>query len=345
MTLLALVMGIPQRPDLVQRISDPGSEYAHVPVERVSDVQFHDPSKGRDYYTSTAVVQLAPETGGTPVVTTVHPVTPDRPHKGSEVSVLYAPSRPGLGAVAGDRDSLGAELEGSTMGTGRILIVGIAWAFGIALSVDGLSLRHGFRSFSRLSGTDMAVRGTCLGPGFWERGSQKQMCLKVVTASSRTAHFLASVTEKHVPKSLAGQPVWLCWDARRSTDRRQSSSGDTPAALVSDRGWVMHGMLKADDAQMVAPEGLSVEKTAAGNGEPRALRLWNPHSAWLLYVAPSVLMLAVVAIGCAALLTFDITGVWRWVTGTGGALIGLVLCYLVTTAPHSSHPASETNPS
>ncbi|WP_330317052.1 hypothetical protein [Streptomyces platensis] len=348
-TLLALVMGAPQRPELMQRIADAGAEFAHVRVEKVSDVQFHDPSKGRDYYTSTAVVRLAPKAGGRPATATVHPVTPDRPRPGGKVPVLYAPTHPGLGALAGDERSLGAALEGSTMGTGRVLIVGLAWAAGLVLSVFGLSLRHGFRSFSRLGGTDMAVRGTCLGPGFWQRDSQKQMCLKIVTASSRTAHFLASVGEEHVPDSLTGQQLWLCWAARSGADGGRSSAGDTPAALVSDDGWVMHGTLKADDAQMMAAEGVSVEKAAAGNGEPRALRLWDPHSAWPLYVAPSVLVLAAVLIGCAALLTFDITGVWRWVTGIAGAVAGLALALLVTAAPHASNfraarSAGGTNP-
>ncbi|MFG2892139.1 hypothetical protein [Streptomyces sp. NPDC048248] len=340
-TLLALVMGAPQRPEHMQRIADAGAEFALVPVEKVSDVQLHDPSKGRDYYTSTTVVRLATGAGGEPLTATVHPVTPERPHAGGRVSVLHAPARPGLGALAGDEHSLGAALEGSTMGTGRVWIVGLAWAAGIVLSVVGLSLRHGFGSFSRLGAADMAVRGKCLGPGFWQRDSQKERCLRIVTTSSRTAHFLASLAEDHVPESLTGQQLWLCWDARRCADGGRSSAGSTPAALVSDDGWVMHGMLKVDDARMMAAEGVSVEKAAAGNVEPRALRLWDPHSAWLLYVAPSVLVLAAVLIGCAALLTFDIAGVWRWVTGIAGAVAGLTLGYLATTAPYSSKARPE----
>ncbi|MFG2098164.1 hypothetical protein [Streptomyces sp. NPDC048612] len=342
-TLFALVMGAPQRPERMQRIVDAGAEFAAVPIEKISDVELHDPSKGQDYYTSTAVVRLAPEAGGVPATATVHPKTPDRPHAGGKLSVLYAPTHPELGALAGDERSLGEALKGATMGTGGTWIAVIVWAAGIVLSLVGLSMRRGFRSFSRLGHADMAVRGKCLGPDLWRRDSAEEQCLKVVTASSRTAHFLADVTEEHVPDSLKGQHLWLCWDARRGAGGGRLSGGSTPAALVSDDGWVMHGMLKADDARMMAAEGVSVEKAAAGNGEPRALRLWDPRSAWLLYVAPSVLMLAVALIGCAALLTFDITGVWRWVTGAAGAVAGLSLGHLAMNAPYPSALRSATS--
>ncbi|MEV6564050.1 hypothetical protein [Streptomyces kronopolitis] len=335
-TLFALVIGAPQRPEHMQRIVDAGAEFAVVPIEKAGDVRLHDPSKGHDYYTSTSVVRLPPKGGGREVATTVHLVTPDRPHPGGKVSVLYAPTRPGLGAIAGDEHSLGDALEGATMGTGRVWILCIAWAAGIVLSVIVLSARRGFRSFSLLGQADRAVRGECLGPDLWRRDSAEEQCLKIITASSRTAHFLADVTAEHVPDSLKGQQLWLCWDARRGAVGGRFFAGATPAALVSDDGWVMHGMLKADDAQMLAAEGVSVDKAAAGNGEPRSLRLWDPRSAWLLYVAPSALVLAAVLIGCAALLTFDITGVWRWVTGIAGTVAGLALGHAAMNSPYPS---------
>ncbi|MGX7757970.1 hypothetical protein ACWQ06_04780 [Streptomyces angustmyceticus] len=333
-TLFALVTGAPQRPERMQRMVDAGAEFAAVPIEKAGEVRLHDPSKGHDYYTSTAVVRLAPSAGGPPVTATVPLVTPDRPHPGGKVSVLYAPTHPGLGALAGDEHSLGDALEGATMGTGRVWIVGIAWAAGIALSVVFLFTRRGFRSFSRLGHAEMAVRGKCLGPDFWRRDSAEEQCLRIVTASSRTAHFLVDVAEEHVPASLRGQHLWLCWDARRGAEGRRFSAGVTPAALVSDEGWVMHGMLKDGDAQLLAAEGVSVEKTVAGNAEPRALRLWDPHSAWLLYLPSLALVLAAVLIGCATLLTFDITGVWRWMTGIAGAVTGLALGHVVMNAPY-----------
>ncbi|GAA5612111.1 hypothetical protein Spla01_03267 [Streptomyces platensis] len=335
-TLFALVTGAPQRPEQMQRIADAGAEFAAVPIAKVGDVELHDPSKGHDYYTSTAVVRLAPKAGGRPVTATVHPVTPDRPRTGGKVSVLYAPTRPGLGALAGDERSLGDELDGATMGTGPAWIVGIAWAAGIVLSVVCLAHCHGFRSFSRLGRADMAVRGKYLGPDFWRRGDSEQPCLKIVTGSARTAHFLATVLADHVPASVTGQYLWLCWDARQGADGGRFSGGATPAALVSDDGWVMHGMLKADDAQMMAAEGVAVEKAAERNGEPRALRLWDPHSVWLLYVPPAVPLLAAVLIGCAALLTFDLTGIWRWVIGITGAVAGLALGHQAMNAPYPS---------
>ncbi|WP_353940654.1 hypothetical protein ABII15_02885 [Streptomyces sp. HUAS MG91] len=182
-------------------------------MEKVGDVQFNDPSRGRSYYTST----------------------------------LYAPSQPELGAVAGDEDSLGSALGGFTLRAAVRWVLGVARAAGVVLSLVGISLTYGLRSFSRPGGTTMAVRVTFLGAGMFLRESKKQVCLKVVTASSRTAHFLVSVTEEHVPASLVGQPLWLGWDARRGTESGRSSGGDTSAALVSDDGCVMHGMNHPDD--------------------------------------------------------------------------------------------------
>ncbi|MER5947724.1 hypothetical protein ABT127_16850 [Streptomyces sp. NPDC001904] len=331
-----MALGTPQRPEPVQRIVDAGAHFTHVQVEKVSEVKFHDPSHGHSYYDSTAVVRLAPLTGKEPVTATVHPRTEDRPRHGTRVSVLHAPSRPELGAVAGDESSLGWALRGFTMPTAGRWIAGIAWAAGVALSLIGISLNYGLHSSSRRRSAAMAVRGTCQGPGMFQRGNKRQVCLKVVTASSRTAHLLVSVAEDHLPESLMGQELWLCFDVRRDVGDDRSSESLAPAALVSDDGWAMHGMLHPDDARMMAAEGNPVEKTGAGKSSPRALRLWDPRSSWPLYVSRTVLHLAAAFIGCAALLTFDATGVWRWTIGIAGVAAGLTVCVLVTAGPHSS---------
>ncbi|WP_353945085.1 hypothetical protein ABII15_28325 [Streptomyces sp. HUAS MG91] len=335
-TLLALAMGTPQCPEPMQRIVDAGAEFTHVQVEKVSDVQFHDPSHGRSSYTSTAVVRLAPTAGEESVTATVHPRTDARPQSGTKVSVLHAPSRPELGAVAGDEDSLGWAVRGFTMQPSKRWFAVILWAAGIGLSVISISRNYMPRSSSRRRGTALAVRGTLQGPGLFRRGGKRQTCLKVVTASSRTAHFLIPIAEDHLPGSLTGQELWLCFDVRRGAGNTPSSESPAPAALVSDDGWVMHGMLHPDDAHMMAAEGCSVEKTGARNSDPRALWLWDPRSAWLLYVPRTVLLLTAALIACAALLTFDVTGVWRWMIGLSGAAAGLTVCVLVTPEPRRS---------
>ncbi|WP_420035852.1 hypothetical protein ACN2WE_29635 [Streptomyces sp. cg28] len=335
-TLLALAMGTPQRPEPMQRIVDAGAEFTHAQVEKVSDVQFHNPSRGRSSYTSTAVVRLVPGAGEESVTATVHPRTDDRPRPGTKVPVLHAPSHPELGAVAGDEDSLGWAVRGFTMRTAQRWFVGISWAAGIALSVVGISWNYGLRYSSGRRGPAMAVQGTFQGPGVFRRGGNSQSCLKVVTASSRTAHFLVPVTEDHVPESLIGQKMWLRFDVPPSAGNSPSSENPAPAALVSDDGWVMYGMLHPDDAQMMAAEGNSAEKTSARNSDPRTLWLWDPRSAWPLYVSRTVLLLAAAFTACAALLTFDVTGAWRWTIGISGVVTGLTLCILVTAEPHRS---------
>lgn len=349
-TLIALAGGAPQRTELMQRIHDAGAEFANVRVEKVSDVQFHDPSKTRDYYTATAVVRLARGTTGRPVTATVHTDTPDRPGPGSRVAVLYAPAQPRLGAIAGDESSLGAVLHGHTMSTMGTWTCMSAWIFGMGFSVAVVSQLYGFRSFSRLGRTDKAVRAKILGPDFWREGSRKERCLRVLTPSSRVAHFLIDVTDRDLPDSLKGQHLWLCWDAHRGAAGKRFSAKSTPAALVSDDGWVMHGMLKSRDAKLLSDEGVLVEKAHVGNAPvetapvetavperaaagaqaTRTLRLWDPRSAWPLFMRPSALALAALPVACGALLTCDITVVWRWTTAIAGVVVGIALAILST---------------
>ncbi|MFE6741399.1 hypothetical protein [Streptomyces tubercidicus] len=47
-------------------------------------------------------------------------------------------------------------------------------------------------------------------------------------------------------------------------------------------------------------------------------------------------MNAAVLIGCAALLTVAITGIWRWATGLAGLVAGLALAHLAMNAPYPS---------
>ncbi|MDT0460644.1 hypothetical protein RM550_33800 [Streptomyces sp. DSM 41527] len=378
-TLAALAGGAPQRTVLMQRIHDAGAEFANVRVEKVSDVQFHDPSKTPDYYTATAVVRLGRGATGRPVTATVHTDTPDRPVPGSRVSVLYAPAQPHLGALAGDERSLGAVLHGNTMSTMGTWASMTAWILGMGFSVRVVWELYGFRSFSRLGRDDKAVRAKVLGPDFWREGSKKEQCLKILTPSSRVAHFLINVTDRDLPDSLNGQQLWLCWDAHRGSGGKRFSPKSTPAALVSDDGWVMHGMLKSRDAKLLADEGVPVEKAHAGmahveetadvatagveetagpektvkivktvpeqavaeaKAATRTLRLWDPRSAWPLFIRPSALAPAALLIACGALLTCDIPVFWRWTTAIAGVVVGLAVA-LLSTIHQPLRPAKE----
>ncbi|MER0481057.1 hypothetical protein ABR737_22440 [Streptomyces sp. Edi2] len=264
------------------------------------------------------------------------------------------------GAIAGDERRLGDALHGDTMMTWGAWIFMAAWILGMGVSVAFVSELYGFRSFSRLGHADKAVRARFLGTDFWREGTSKQRCLRILTPSSRVAHFLINVTDRDLPDSLNGQYLWLCWDADRGTGGKRFSPKGTPAALVSDDGWVMHGMLKSRDARLLADEGIPVEKahvqtagvetteveaavveaavvqtagpeTAAAEGQaPRTLRLWDPRSAWPLFMRPSAPALAALTVACGALLTCDIPGFWRWATAITGVLAGCALVILST---------------
>ncbi|MFG2528354.1 hypothetical protein [Streptomyces sp. NPDC048516] len=117
--------------------------------------------------------------------------------------------------------------------------------------------RYGLRSFSRLGHADKAVRARFLGPGLWRQDAGKEQCLRMLTPSSRIAHFLIDVTDRDLPDSLKGQRLWLCWEAHRGAGGQRFPSKSTQAALVSDDDWVMHGMLRNRDAELLASEGIA----------------------------------------------------------------------------------------
>ncbi|WP_328385886.1 hypothetical protein OHS81_18700 [Streptomyces sp. NBC_00400] len=133
------------------------------------------------------------------------------------------------------------------------------------------------------------------------------------------------------------------------------------AGGAPQRTELMHGMLKSRDAKLLSDEGVPVEKAQAGTAHvektadvetadvetagsekavpekaaaeaqaTRTLRLWDPRSAWPLFMRPSALTLAALLVACGALLTCDITVVWRWTTAIAGVVVGIALAILST---------------
>ncbi|MFG2193317.1 hypothetical protein [Streptomyces sp. NPDC048639] len=312
--LLAMAAGTPQRPDLVERIQSAGADFAQVPVGKVIDSQYHDPSRGKSYYVSTAVVRL-PD-GTTSVPATVSAESHDELRPGDRVSVLYAPAEPRLGAVAGDEHTLGHEVRGDTLPRSSVTILLAVWGFVLCVAIGRPIRALGLRSFSRLGRRDKAVRGTCSGA----RKDDKAKGLGINTGAG-TVHFLLNITEHDLPPAVTGQPLWLSWDARHGSGGRSGSPKTTPAVLVSDAGWVAHGSLKVAHARTLSDSGAPVEKLDP-SGSQRPLRLWDPHAQWPRYVGVMTLGCFTVAIACAALLMFDVSGGWRWAVGFTGFLCG-----------------------
>ncbi|ELS56936.1 hypothetical protein [Streptomyces viridochromogenes] len=330
--LIAMAWGSPQRPELVERIHSAGAVFAEVQVERVSDVRFHNPSKGKSYYTATTVVQLPDGEGGEPVPATVTTKSPDRLSPGDRVPVLYASTQPQLGAVAGDKDDLEDELRGATLPDRLVWLLLIGWGIGLCVVVWLVYTEQGFRSFSRLRSSDNGIRGRIVrvaqfqqspsGPG---KSASKSQSL-VIETTAGSVHFLVDITEQDLPDSLKGEQIWLCWDGRRGMRSGRFSPRVTPAVLISDQGWVMHGMLAVGEARLLCNDGaISVHQSTGAPVDGRILRVWDPRSKWPLYVSPLTLGLLVLIIAGAALMTFDVASGWRWTVGIAGPLCSALL--------------------
>jgi hypothetical protein len=323
--IVALAAGTPQRSELVQRIRDTGAEFSLVRAEKVSDV--HQLSRsGKDPYVATVVVQLPDAAKGKSVYATVKTETDDRLHPGDRVEVLYAPTRPGLGAVAGGERKLGPELRGETMPAylrwGCIAL----WALGVFVVVNFVSRKHGFRAFSRLGDGDKAIRGRYVRTGRYHhegaggRGeSSDGKYLEIKTDAGRM-HFLTDIAVLGSSEDMRDQQLWLCWDVRRGSRGRRFSAERAPAALVFDSGWVIHGMLNVAKAEALRSTGTSFGKLSWPTEGKRLLRLFDPRAKWLLSTPPLLLGACVVAAVCAALLTFDLENMWRWGVGAVGVL-------------------------
>ncbi|WP_200422699.1 hypothetical protein [Streptomyces sp. Y2F8-2] len=323
--IVALAAGMPQRSELVQRLYDAGAEFSLVPVEKVSDVRQLSRS-GKDPYVATVVVQLPDATKGESVHATVRAETYDRLNVGDRVEVLYAPSEPRLGAVAGDDRKLGTELRGEVMPAylrwGCITL----WILGVSVVLNAVSRKHGFRAFSRLSDRDKAVRGRYVRTGKYHheraggRGEPSNGKYLEIQTDAGWIHFLTDISDYGLPTEMEGQPLWLCWDARRGSQARRFSAERTPAALVFDSDWVIHGMLNVDGVKTLRNVGSSVEKLSSSVQRNHLLRLFDPRAKWPLSISPLFLGLCFVATVCAAVLTLDLDIMWRWVAGGVGVL-------------------------
>ncbi|MEV6027948.1 hypothetical protein [Streptomyces sp. NPDC052036] len=202
----------------MQRIYSAGAEFGVARAEKVSDVR-QKPSRGKDPYTATVVVQLPVEAGGKPVSTTVKPTTYQRVSPGDPVKVLYAPSQPRLGAVAEDERSLGWQLRGQSMPSYMRWFFVVVMVLSLVPVANHLSAKHGFRAFSRLGKRDKAIRGayTRVGGHFdtEKKGSPiRGKHLEISTDAGR-ARFYTATGENGLPEVLVGQQLWLCWDAHR----------------------------------------------------------------------------------------------------------------------------------
>jgi hypothetical protein len=241
--------------------------------------------------------------------------------------------------VAGDKKDLEDELRGATLPVRLVWLLLVGWGLGLCVIVALVFTEQGFRPFSRLSNKDKAIRGKvvrvtqfCRTPSEPGKSNSKSQSLSIETAAG-CVHFLVDITERDLPESVKGQPLWLCWDARRGTGGRRFSPRVTPAALISDQGWVMHGMLTVSEGRLLADGSTPVQELSADGG--RMLRLWDPHSKWSLFVSPLTLGLFAFIVCCAALMTFDVATGWRWAVGIASPLASILLAgsFLMDASP------------
>ncbi len=334
--LVVMAMGEPQRPSEVERIHSVGAKFANAEIVSVTDVEFHDPSRGKSYYTATATVRLPARDGENSITANVKPESSAPLRRGDGVPVLYAPKDPSLGAVAGSKDQLIHKVRGDTLPSQvKWILLGV-WAVGI---LGGIALVYGslgLRGFGRLGRRDRAVRGKCLGAAAFQSkpgGSNGQTnegakrTLAIETDAGVAAHFIVDLSEGDLPESIKGESLWLCWDALRGSREGRFSLSGTPAALVADSGWVLHGMLPSVESKELAPVSIPVEKGGTSSNEA-SLKLWDPRSLWPTYIGRPTLIVFALIMSCCALMTFEVPTSWRWAVGIASPFLVLMLAGL-----------------
>lgn len=335
--LVALALGAPERPDAIERIHAAGPKFAQAEVVSVSDSKRHDPSRGKSYYTSTAVVRLPGASGGT---ATVRPESPEPLRPADRVPVLHAPSSPEAGAVAGTESDLGHLVSGATISDPRRWFLLGAWALGAAV-VAGVFTSKSVRTFRQQGAGSRAVRAGVSGPGTFRsdtdgtgRREEKRKCLLVTTDSGRSVHFLVDLAPEDVPAVVSGQGVWFCWDGNGRTAGNGQVPKTVPAALVADSGWVLHGTVPVAEGQALADSSVSLSKGGPGRSE-RELLLWDARAEWPRYVSGMTTGLCAVAALSAGLMTFDVADGWRWAVGVAAPFLAAAIAgsYLMDVRP------------
>ncbi|MFF0303604.1 hypothetical protein ACFYTV_23260 [Streptomyces sp. NPDC004562] len=318
LAILALAAGTPQRSGHVERIHAAGAEFGTAMAEKISDVR-RKSSRGKDPYIATVVVRLPAATGEEPMSAVVKATTNQPLSPGDPVTVLYAPSQPELGAVAGDERSLGAELRGETMPAYLRWAFVAAWGLSCLGAVSHMSTSHGFRSFSRLGEKDRAIRGRYKRVALFDPRGRRESSggptrLEIQTDAG-IARFHTITGSRSLPELVEHEPLWVSWDAHRGARSSRFSPSMTPAALVFDHGLVLHGMMKVEEAQALDSGSVSLGKVATMPQGNRRLRLFDVRAQWPSYVDPFMFQICAVVIASAALMTFDVANGWRWTAG------------------------------
>jgi hypothetical protein len=335
--LVAMAMGEPERPIEVERIHSAGAEFADAKIVSVRDVEFHDPSRGKSYYTATATVRLPARSGQNSIAASVKPESSAPLRRGDSVPVLYAPKDPGLGAVAGSKDQLIHKVRGDTLPSQVMWILLGVWAVGVLGSIAIVYGSHGLRGFGRLGRRDRAVRGKCVGAavfrgkpgesnGQTNQGSKRTLAIE--TNAHIRAHLIVDLSEGDLPESVKGESVWLCWDALRGSREGRFSLSGTPAALVADSGWVLHGMLPSAESKELASVSIPAEKGGTPSKEEAPLKLWDPRSLWPEYIGRPTLIVFALIMSCSALMTFEVPTSLRWAVGIASPFLVLMLAGL-----------------
>ncbi len=353
---VALAAGDAERPAPVDGIVAAGGVIQDVRVTGVRNSERHNPSRGHDFYTATSVVALPEARTGRSVPATVSTNTPEPLRPGSEVTVLYAPSKPGLGAVQGKPGPLRASLDGAPLTPGARTALLLIWLLGAGF-LGGLQILHsgGFRTLTRWTKHDRAVRGRCTGDGISQlapatdtgagtgteqsgrKGTSTKLDQLVITTDGGEVRFVLDDATDGYAEQLGAEPLWLCWRARQKAAQQL-----TPAVLVGDSGWALHGQMVLTEAERLAENNETA--IPGGTGAPvdaqREARAWDPRAGWPLRVGRGATTAAALALVLAGLLATTSLGAGRWWAAAGGVLcvLGAVAAETLSTAWRATEP-------
>ncbi|MCR8572965.1 DUF3592 domain-containing protein [Streptomyces sp. Isolate_219] len=349
---VALAAGDAERPAPVDGIAAAGGVIQDVRVTSVRNSERHNPSRGHDFYTATSVVALPEARTGRSVPATVSTNTPEPLRPGSEVTVLYAPSKPGLGAVQGKPGPLRASLDGAPLAPGARTALLLIWLLGAGF-LGGLQILHsgGFRTLTRWTKHDRAVRGRCAGDGISQlapatdtgteqsgrKGASTKLDQLVIATDGGEVRFVLDEATDGYAEQLGAEPLWLCWRARQK-DAQQLTS----AVLIGDSGWALHGQMVLTEAERLAENSETVIPGGAGApvDSQREARVWDPRAGWPLRVGRGAMTAAALALVLAGLLATTSLGAGRWWAAAGGVLcvLGAVAAETLSTAWRATAP-------
>lgn len=313
-----------------QKISAAGSEVIEAPVIAIDNKAKAGPGR-TDGVKADYTVRLPGAQGADAGRKfTVHVLSPKHVKKGETLAVAYAPSKPGLGAVADeDRDEVERKLAGLGISARAWLFTVIGWVAGTMAITVLLLKERGLLPGRRFTGATARSAASVRVAGFVEyrqaptkKGGTPQTvkAMRMACGGLEVPFAPLSGDAEVAARALDGQTGWLEWDPAQQSGR--SASAD----FVVPDGRRLQGSVPDGKLEPVGPSAGHPHHAGPSQEGEKAVDIGAAYPLALLPSAAAILGLAVAL--HVPLIALTGSGQWRPFLAVGSLFtIGITAVY------------------